>query len=143
MARSVTLDDLIERVRLASDQENSSAVTDAEITIYINQAITEYYDLMVGTYSEEWGVSPVPYYMYITGSTSTYDLPTSLYKVRAIDKLVSGISGSGTEEYTELRRVNFSDRNRDVNAYSSDGSEYFGYRLLGGTSIAFWPVPQT
>lgn len=143
MARSVTLSQLIERVRRMADMEVRGPVTDSEITDYLNDAATELYDELVSNYQEEWGVNPSPATLHVTASVATCALPDDCYKVRGVDRLVSGVSGSSSARWEKLELASFEDRNDWYgDAVDYYGNQAFGYRPLGRTSISFWPVPQ-
>lgn len=82
MALTQTLLQLRTRLRELTDTENDTHLSDAELTSYINSAITYAYDLLVAG-------SPSDYFMKTTtfptvvGSDS-YTLPTDFYKLRAL-----------------------------------------------------------
>lgn len=141
--RAVTLSELITRVRRMSDTENSQFVTDTEIIAYINEAITELYDLLVANADDEWGTYPFAATISVTAGTSVYNLPDACYKLRGIDRLVSGVSGSSTAQWEEIDRVAFGMRNARSDLWYDDrGARRFGYRPLGATTVAFLPTPQ-
>lgn len=54
MARTITLGELKTLIRQSADMENSSFISDSELTRYINQSATELYGLMVTAYGEDY-----------------------------------------------------------------------------------------
>ena len=136
MSRAVTLAELTERTRQMSDMENSQFVTDGEIKDYLNHAIAEWYDLCIGAYGEDWAVYPYAHEISVTAGTSVYALPGAFYKLRGIDRKV------GSDDWEEIQKARSTDRNLNA-LYDRDGSENFGYRIFGGTTIVLIPTPQT
>lgn len=82
MALTQTLLQLRTRLRELTDTENDTHLSDAELTRYINSAVTYVYDLLVAG-------SPSDYFMKTTTfptvvGTDSYALPADFYKLRAM-----------------------------------------------------------
>lgn len=141
MAQLVTLQELKIRARQASDMENSSFISDDELTTYLNQSLQKLYDLIVMAYGQEY------YYAYkdikITNSVQTYPLPDDFYKLIGVD-LVLTSNPSPTSNRITLKPFMFKERNRYKNYYitteSIDGSLRLKYRL-SGNNIVLEPAP--
>lgn len=127
---SYTLTQLRTEVRRRADMENTQFVTDAELTNYINNSYAELYDLLISKYEDYFMADPVQF--TLSGTTTTYTLPSDFYKLRGIDT-----QDGGGSPWSPVDRFNFEDRNASVvpNLYS--GVEVM-YRLAGG-KIRFTP----
>jgi hypothetical protein len=82
MSGTVSLSDLIIKIRRRSNMERSKLVTDSEITDYINTSIADLYDLIIDCRGEQYFESSVDITM-INGS-ELYDLPLDFYKVESV-----------------------------------------------------------
>lgn len=119
---ATTLAQFRTRTRQRADMENSTFVSDSELNGYINQSITELYDLLVASNSE--------YFLSSTTSTvasgdSTITLPSDFYKLRGVDFYLGG-------RWCDLEQFNFNERNLDSTTYSFAGTQV-KYRLQGST----------
>lgn len=91
MARTKTLAQLRTLVRQRADQVNGTAVTDSELTSWINQSATHLWDMLVGArgcayYENNANTSTAT----IDSSTSTMSLPATFYKVSRLVAVVNG-----------------------------------------------------
>lgn len=125
----VTLSDLRTRVRQRANMENSQFVTDAELTIYVNQAIADLRDKMISKVGEDY-FADEEIYNLLTGVES-YALPSDFYKILYVE--VKGDDGY----YYKMRRFEVSERNfgaSPINYYIPD----IRYRLRAN-NIVFTP----
>ena len=131
MARSFTLSELHTRARYASDMVGNPFIEEAELTQYINDSITELYDLLVGAYGEEYYLTEVT--GQATGLTDAYDLPVDFYKLAGVD---SNLGASSTSDYVPMRKYNLRDRNNgNLNPSSGWAVKY----RIRGNKIVFTP----
>lgn len=91
MARTRTLADLILDVRQRTNQENSTFVTDAEVTEYLNQEIAELYARIVQAQGPEHYRSSVP--VPVVSGTALYALPADFWQLQALEATLGGITG--------------------------------------------------
>ena len=132
MARSRTLSSLISDVRLRIDRQNSQYVSDTELTEYINQSITELYDMLVaarghGYYMKSSTIATV-------GGTDAYDLPADFYECTGVDALIAG-------DTVTLRPFMFDERNMFKVAGIWSPALPIYYRLRDA-KITFIPTPS-
>lgn len=126
MASTVTLSSLKTQVRQRADMQNTQFVTDAELTLYINSAIQELYDMLVEAAEDYYTISSS---IVCDGIANSYTVPVDFYKLMGIDYTV-GNDPIPMEKYT------FLDRNR----YSTSDNRIIRYRLIKN-AIIFQPVP--
>lgn len=90
MARTKTLAQLRTLVRQRADQVNGTAVTDAELTSWINQSATQLWDMLVGArgcaYYESNSNTTTG---TITSSATTLTLPATFYKLSRLVAVVN------------------------------------------------------
>lgn len=138
-----------------ADRVNSQFVTTAEWNGYINQAMFELYDLIVGVYEDYFLAPPIEFIS--DGVTYQYDLPTgsnqfrdanhpnvfitppAYYKLLGCDLALN----NAVNAWVTINKFNFIDRNRFV--YPNTASTIYGvfnlqYRVMG-TKIQFIPTP--
>ena len=111
--------------------ENSTFVTDAEVTSYINRSYAELYDLLIEQYGEDYSVSSST---ITTTSATDYALPGTFYKLVGVDLLVAGTHGQSNAEYVTLLPYQFAERNRYSAAVVGliQPTDSFRYKILGG-----------
>jgi hypothetical protein len=126
MASNVTLASLRTQVRQRADMENTTFVTDAELTTYINSAIQELYDTLVYKMEDYYTISGN---IVTDGVTDTYNLPSDFYKLIGVDYLFAG-------NIQPMEKFNFQDRHR----YKYN-AQLLRYRILKN-SIVFKPLPS-
>ena len=136
---SVTLAQLKTRARQRSDMENSTFVSDSELTSYINSSLAELYDLLVAAYGDEYFLAN-PYPISVVTGTADYTLPTDFYKLKGVDASVNG------SQWLNVLPFNFNERNRGQNG----APETLRYRIMGSNikfnpavsaSVQIWYVP--
>lgn len=133
---NITLLELRTRARQIADKENSNHVTDEELTSYVNMAIAELHDLLIGAYSSDYFIDTEIF--STVANETTYALPSDFYKLRGVDAAIR------TGEYASLRPFNFNERNRN-DSFASWGlmtGPSIRYRLLGN-NIVFSPAPDS
>ncbi len=119
---AVTLASLIVQVRERADMVNSNFVLDPELTIYINNSAKELYDILVSRFEDQFLYTDPNTFETPTATISSeannfFDVTDQLYKLRGVDKLVSG------DKWITLTKFNFNDRN----TFLSQGPRaYFG-----------------
>ncbi len=126
--------------RRYSDMENSSFVSDAELTIYCQTSHQELYDILLTTYGPDYFVAS-PSLITTDGVSDTFSLPADFYKLLGVDLQVSGTAGAPTGYYIPLRPFNWSERIRYSVPYVAavyPGVAYPRYRLRGNL---LWMVP--
>jgi len=138
MARTATLLELKTQARQRADQVNSTFVSDAELTSYINESATELYDLLVTSYETYYLTSQN---VTVVSGTDTYALPTTFYKLKGID--FNPINPPVGQSAITLMPYNFNERNRFVYtpAFNIVGLNSFKYSVQG-SNIKFIPVPS-
>jgi len=91
VARTRTLTAMILDVRQRTNQENSTFVTDAEITEYLNQEIAELYARIVQAQGPEHYRSSSP--VSVVSGTALYALPADFFQLQALEATLGGITG--------------------------------------------------
>lgn len=139
MARAVTLADLKSRCRKRADMENSGFVLDPELVEYINESISDLYDMLIEKYGDDYYTKPIPYAITVSGSVNQYNLPSDFYKSRGVDLVI------GSNEAISIKNFAFAERNKFKNSYSlswgQDGVSGVRYRIIG-RKIWFLPTPD-
>jgi hypothetical protein len=136
----ITLSDLRTRTRQRADMVNSTFVSDAELTGYINDSASELYDILVTRFEDQytrWKIMPATNrQIFLDTETfneqfglTVYDIPIeSFMKLRSIDAEVGG-------RWVNLMHVPLSDW-RKYTMLDGDLSESpFGYTILGDQLI--------
>lgn len=141
-----TLSQLITEVRQRADMVNTQFVTDAELTSYINNSYYELYDLLIGSYGEDYFVA-APLEFQTDGTTYLFPLPNgvnysaapALYKFLGLDLSL----GNTDDSWVTIRNFKFAERNRYAvpNFQSFYGVTNLRYRLEG-SNLFLTPVPQ-
>lgn len=126
MALTVTLADLRTQVRQRADMENTTFVTDSEITGYINSAIADLYDVLTSKVEDYYTISAS---VVTNGTSDSFALPADFYKLVAVDYQLSGLT-------QPMEKFNFQDRNRFI--YNA---QVIRYRIIKN-NILFKPVPS-
>lgn len=151
MASTLTLLQLRTRARERSDQVNSTFISDAELTGYVNQSAYALYDLLCQKYGDAYFVKTPPATITTDGTNETFALPTDLYKLLGVDLQTNGAPNG----WLTLRPFNMAERNRNwrPNAAPIVGFTSLRYRLHGsnlwltplpssGQTIRVWYVPR-
>ena len=135
-SHTITLSGLITNTRSLADIIGSDFITDSEITTFINNSISELYDLI-----QDQEVD----YFTITGSftiaspSGQATLPDNFYKLKALDKL----NGS---TYNMVTPFNIYERNKTTSNFpyftSEDNNADVNYKVVG-TNIYIVPPEQS
>lgn len=128
---TVTLLQLRTRARERGDMQDTNFVTDSELTSYVNESARELYDLLVEANQDYY--STVQAFTIASGS-STYSLPSTVYKLRGVDIDLSG-SWVPVDTYEQMERGRLQD------AVISRLVSPVYYRPMGNT-LDFLPAAQ-
>lgn len=141
---SITLAELKLQARQRADMENSTFISEPEIRSYINNSIAELYDLMCEAYGAEYYIAE-PVEISVTSGTAAYDLPDgtlyssapAFYELKGVDIKLDN------QDYVNVPRFNWNDRNRDASFTVFDllGTTNIRYRIMGD-KIRLSPVPD-
>lgn len=126
---SVTLESLRDQARQRADMVNSEFCSDVEINQYINNSITELYDLLVSVNEDYYVTSGT---VSLVNGTDSYSLPADFYKLLGVDVDYNG-------QQIAIKPFMFAERSRMQTALSGAP---FRYRLQG-SNIKFIPEPDT
>ncbi len=91
MARTRTLTNLILDVRQRTNQENSTFVTDAELTEYLNQELAELWGRLVLNQGQPYFRSSAV--TAVTAGTALYALPADFWSLQEVTATVGGVVG--------------------------------------------------
>jgi hypothetical protein len=135
MARTRTLTNLIADVRNRTNMENSTFVTDAEITELINQELALLHGRMTMAEGQPHFRSSTVY--SLTTSSTSGNLPSDFWRVMRVISLADGV-------YRDMTPFMEGERAMLLNAQSGTMATLDGpkYRLAGDT-IEFLPVTQS
>lgn len=120
--------DLIAEVRSLADMQNTQAVTDDEINLWLNSAYRELYNMLLNTY-EMYKIDSDDIAMVT--DQKDYDLPTDFLKLVKVFWV-----GTDGREYP-LTRMTLHET--DVYDQREPGPRRY---LLIGSKIRFWPIPS-
>lgn len=134
--KTVTLLSLKTQARQRADMENSTFISDTELTTLINSSAAELYDLLIGVFEDYKLTSQT---ISVVPNTDTYTLPTDFYKLRGVDLVLDSFGNAVT-----LKPFNFAERNAYLftPTWNVVGLSYLRYHMQGN-SIRFVPVPNT
>jgi len=129
VSRTRTLNELIAEVRQRSDMVNSDFVTDAELTRYINESISELYDMLIVAKGQEWFIREATITTLADQDSYEIDTTHDFYLLLGVDL------NSGADTPTPLRPYMLDERH-DRTHYSARPSAYgnttnLRYRLSG------------
>lgn len=121
----------VAEVRLAAQQRadmvNSQFVTPTEWVSYINFSYKELYDILVAKFEDYYSISLT---FSVPSGSNSYTLPADFYKMRGVDRAVSG------NEFYTIRPFTFEDRNNRRRAALFRGLyPTVRYRILGSNLI--------
>ena len=138
MSTVMSLLDLRTATRQRADMVHSQFVTDAELNSYINQSGFELYDLLIQKYGDDYFIAS-PYSFTTNGTSDSYQLPGSFYKLLGVDLALS----NSTDSYVTIKPFNFAERNRYAapNFQSFYGITNLRYRIRGN-KIWFTPIAE-
>jgi len=133
---SFTLAQLRENSRNLADMKENNYVTDSELNTYINFAIADLHDILVGAYGSDYFLNSTT--ATTVNGTAAYALPADFYKLRAVDIKLD------TSSWTAVKPFNFNERNRfdDFGSWTITGVSNIRYRIMG-SNIRFTPVPDS
>lgn len=139
-----TLAQVREKVRERADMQNSTFITDSELTGYINSSYAELYDLIIDRHGEDYYISFQDF--AASGGQSEFNLPNDFYKLRGVD-----LDPNSGQTIT-LKRFQFQERNRYNNLnvlfdgearYSLRGNKLVLIPALNSTrNVRLWYVPR-
>lgn len=134
-----TLGQLIEIAKDRSDNVNNPYISPNEWTRYANMAYTNYYDLLIEKYAENYPNS-TPYLFTTDGTNQQYQLPPDFYKKIGLDLQYAG----GPNGWLTIHEAAFIDRNRYAYPFNVLPAGYTNIRCrLVGDTIMLIPVPQS
>jgi hypothetical protein len=130
---SPTLDRLILETRIMLNQQDatSSFWSDAELTMYLTDAVNQYFLEIEERCEGQFDVS-VP--LGVVSGTETVALPSDCFKVKAL------YANSGSGSYTMLNYVNNLTQSFDSSP-SGGGSTYAPSYYFRGNSLVLRPIP--
>lgn len=151
----LSLSELRLRAQQRADRVNSNFIALPEWNFFINQAMTELYDLLITEYEDYFEAPEIKF--QTNGTDYAYDLPDGeltftdsntgstivaapFYKLSGVDL---GVNNTNNNAYVTMNRYNLIDRNKFL--YPNSNSTIYGvfnmqYRLLGN-KIRFIPTP--
>ncbi len=130
MARSRTLGDMRSDVRLRADLVGNQFVTDSEINEYLNQALAEFYDRLVGARGQEYYATEQ---VITTTGTEAYALPATHYETLYVE-----LEDSGAR--VRLGSYSFHERARLLGTSAPNPGRPVAFRIIAG-NITFLPAP--
>jgi len=135
MARNTTLLSLRTQSRQRADKVGSGYILDTELNTYINQSISELYDLLVGAYGNDYFLKS---YTFATdGSTTDYPVPADFYKMAGIDLYLNASRFITLKPFMWNERGRYQDGSNWAAIIAIQGPRYH----LGGQNISFQPTP--
>lgn len=132
---TITVSDIKTRARQKADMVGSNFISDPEILNYINEAYSNFYDIIVSRF-EDYNLGD-PTSFTISSGTPYYSLPSDFYKLVGVDRSLGG------DRYFPLRPYPWRSRNRYQASFSRYGSyPRIGYRVTG-TKLRLVPEDQS
>src|SRR6185437_551490 len=92
MARTVTLQDIVNRARILADQRDASFIADSEALDLINETYPELYDELVSIDDNYYSTTTS---FTVSSGTTDYPLPTDFYKSIGLD-FATNTGGNGS-----------------------------------------------
>lgn len=130
-----TLDQLKEKVLNRSNMPALGFIKDNELTDYINESYQALYDLQILAYED---YSLVSLNFTLVSTQDTYPIPDNLYKLRGVDRQISG-----PNSWVTLRRFNFKDRNVFMNPFGTILTTAYNDCMYDMQGSNFKFIPQT
>lgn len=121
-----TLGELRTQSQQRADMVNSSFITNAEWTNYINESYFELYDLLVSKFGDDYYIG-APYNITMDGINFQFALPANFYKLVGVDVLI------GNNFYVPIKTFSFGDRTPNY---------YTGSVPSAGQVVRLWFVPR-
>lgn len=101
MARSVTLQSIVDRARLHADMRGTGFMRDAELLTLLNEIYPELYDELVASYENYYQSTST---LNLVTGTNSYALPADFYKLIGVDFQVNNDSYITLKPYMEAER---------------------------------------
>lgn len=122
---ATTLAQLKTRSRERVDKENSTYISDSELTSYINASYAELYDLLIESYEDYFITGPTSFSL-TTSDAGVSALPSDFYKLKGIDYQSGG-------DFLALHTYNWNERNsRNRQNRLNRNRDYIRtYRIIG------------
>jgi hypothetical protein len=121
--------------------ENSTFVSDSELTDYINTSYYELYDLLVQTYEDYFITGPTAFSL-TSSDSGVYALPSDFFKLKGLDFKIGG-------DWVSVPAYNWNTRNiRQRALYNTvNGTPNVAYRIVGSNLNAtgdyqLWYIPS-
>lgn len=134
MARTRTLTNMLLDIRQRTNQENSTFVTDAELTEYLNQELAELWSRLVQHEGQPHFRSSQA--ISVTSGTATYALAADFWRVQEVTATIDGITGA-LHPFGPLERARLEDSGA---AWGGIGP--VRYRIQAG-NIEFQPATRS
>lgn len=141
MSRTVTRDALVDRIRRATDTEQETFVTDADLAERVDESMTELYDLLIAGHGQEYYAKSAD--LLTQSGESSYDLDDDFYKMLAI----VGLDGS---TWIDIPRFDNSEYAKLLSHSGSVKVTDIRYRISGivtsseiNASIEILPTPTS
>jgi uncharacterized protein YdcH (DUF465 family) len=133
---TITLAQLRTQARQRSDMESSQFVSDSELNSYINNSVSELYDILSDAYGSEYFVTSTAELPIIAG-TGSYALPSDFYQLKGVDIKLQN------QDYINIKRFNFNERNKysNFNIWEVSSLTNVRYRIVGN-NLVFSPTPD-
>jgi hypothetical protein len=113
--------------------ENSTFISDSELTGLVNRSMAELYDLIIENYGEDYYISSAT--TPLVSGTDAYALPADFYKLVGVDLVISSTNK------IPMKRFEFFERNNQ-NYSAAFFDQVYRYRLRG-SNLVFSPIPNT
>lgn len=140
---TVTLETLIADAQLYADHRpggTSSNITPTELTRLVNQALKEFYDLLIATRGQEYYITSTT--LSIVAGTATYSLPAAFYELGSVT-----LEWSATDHEIVRPLPALADRADYTPPLTWNRFTRKGYRIRGAQSgtiqIEFSPTPTS
>lgn len=135
---SVTLTNLVAKVRERADMVGSSFISDSANSLYgwINEGHQKLHGMLVDALGEEFISSTSA--LSVVAGTSDYAVPSGFFKLYGIDLLIGGEYES-LQPYMRAERNDYRNANRAV--FQHNGYTLPRYALIG-SNIRLYPVPN-
>ena len=134
MARTKTLAQLRTALRVRGDWENSQDITDAIILDVLNEAIAEVWDLLIQRWADYYATVGTLSY---TTAAEAIALPTTFYKLRKLERLISGTINTADAQYERMYPIDLEASHR----YARGATRHYRYRIQAA-SIYLVPWPS-
>lgn len=131
---TISLSYLKSQVRSRTNMENSTFITENELTTYINQANEELYDYLIAAWEDYSVTSSI---LTNDGTVNTLDVPVNCYKLRGLDRQISG------ESWARIDRYNFKDRNQFVSPFGIITNQLWNNVQYNWVGTDIQLIPQT